>query len=156
MSAAFAYLHMLSMIALGSLLFAQLLTFDFLHQEQGLRRFWNLSCGVAVAAAITLTIGIALLVWTDQGAAFYLHNPVFYIKLAIFTAMLLIAITPARIIIHWHRDSRVGEAFSGALPAAAMVSLLRRYLTVELILLIVIPLAASLAARGIGTQLSAS
>jgi len=151
MSAVFAYLHMLSMIALGSMLFAQLLTFDFLHQQPGLRRFWRLSCGVAVAAAIALVSGIALLVWTDQGAGFYLHNPVFYIKLAIFTAMLLIAITPARMIIQWQQ-----QASTGALPEAGMVVLVRRYLICEMILLLIIPLTASLSARGIGMQLSAS
>lgn len=151
MSAVFAYLHALSMIALGSLLFAQLLTFDSLHDRQGFFRFWMFSCGVAVAAAIALASGIALLIWTDHGGAFYLHNPVFYIKLALFCAMLLVAVTPARIIVQWRR-----RVDSGAVPEAGLAPLVERYVIFELILLLVIPLAASLAARGIGTQLSGS
>ena len=151
MSAVFAYFHTLSLIAMGSLMFALLLTFDSLHQQQGLRRFWQFSCGVAGAATIALASGIALLLSTDSGADFYLHNPVFYIKLALFVAMILIAITPARMIIHWQQQADIG-----VLPDAGTVHLVRRYLTFELILLLVIPLAASFAARGIGTQLSPS
>ena len=138
------------------MLFAQMLTFDLLHERNGFRRFWVLSWGVATAATVALASGIALLVWTDRGGAFYLHNPVFYIKLAVFAAMLLIAITPARIIIQWHRDAMSGQAGTGALADASLVPLVRYYVILELILLLVIPLAASLAARGLGTQLSAS
>jgi len=82
MSALFAYLHSLSMIAMGAMLFAMMLTFDLLHEREGFRRFWVLSLGVATAAAVALASGIALVIWTDSGSAFYLHNPVFYIKLA--------------------------------------------------------------------------
>lgn len=171
MSALFAYLHTLSMIALGAMLFAMMLTFDLLHEREGFRRFWVLSWGVATAAAVALASGIVLVIWTDRGSAFYLHNPVFYIKLAGFVAMLLVAVTPARLIIQWHRDATTGDATSGdattgdietgasgtgAIVDTSLVPLVQRYVVFELLLLLVIPLAASLAARGIGTQLSAS
>ena len=144
------------MIALGAMLFALMLTFDLLHERLGLLRFRLFSLGVAASAALALVSGIALLIWTGQGAGFYLHNPVFYIKLAVFVAMLLIAITPARVIHQWHRDAMSSEAGTGALVDASLVPLVQRYVIFELMLLLVIPLAASLAGRGIGTQLSAS
>jgi len=166
MSALFAYLHSLSMIAMGAMLFAMMLTFDLLHEREGFRRFWVLSLGVATAAAVALASGIALVIWTDSGSAFYLHNPVFYIKLAGFVAMLLIAVTPARLIIQWRQDATSGVATTGDIETGApgtgaivdtsLVPLVQRYVVFELLLLLVIPLAASLAARGIGTQLSAS
>jgi putative membrane protein len=166
MSALFAYLHTLSMIALGAMLFAMMLTFDLLQEPKGFHRFWVLSWGVATAAAVALASGIVLVIWTDHGSAFYLHNPVFYIKLAGFVAMLLIAVTPARLIIQWHQDATTGDATSGdietgasgtgAIADTSLVPLVQRYVVFELLLLLVIPLAASLAARGIGTQLSAS
>jgi len=161
MSALFAYFHTLSMIALGAMLVTMMLTFDLLQEREGFRRFWVLSWGVATAVAIALVSGIALVIWTNHGSAFYLRNPVFYIKLAMFVAMLLIAATPARIIIQWHRVSTTGDIETGAPGTGAIVDtglvpLVQRYVVFELILLLVIPLAASLAARGIGTQLSAS
>ena len=161
MSALLAYLHTLSMIALGTMLVTMMLTFDLLQEREGFRRFWVLSLGVATAAAIALFSGIALVIWTNHGSAFYLHNPVFYIKLAMFVAMLLVAVTPARIIIQWHRDATTGDVETdapgtGAIVDTGLVPLVQRYVVFELILLLIIPLAASLAARGIGTQLSAS
>jgi putative membrane protein len=151
MPAFFAYLHSLSMMALASLLFMQVLDLGQFNDRQELRRFMNFSLGIAIAAVVVLLSGTALVLWSERGAAFFLRNPVFYIKLALFAAMLLIAITPARIIMQWKRDAEVGE-----LPAPALVHFVKRYFIVELILLLIIPLAASLSARGIGLHASPS
>ena len=151
MSALPAYFHSLSMMAMAALLFVLLLSIDGLHDRQQTQRFVFLSAGVAAATAVMLLSGIGLLVWTDRGTAFYLRNPVFYIKLAVFAAMFLIAITPARIILHWHRQDG-----SGNIPDPGSVLFVKRYLTVEAILFLLIPLAASLSARGIGLQPSSS
>jgi putative membrane protein len=151
MSALLAYLHSLSMMALAAMLFVQLLSIDGLHDRQQLERFVRYSFGLAAVAGVMLISGVGLLVWAERGVAFYLRNPVFYIKLAVFAAMLLIAITPARIILQWHR-----EASTGKIPEQGMVFFVKRYLTAEAILLLIIPLAASLSARGIGLQPSSS
>lgn len=151
MSTALAYLHSLSMIALATLLILQLLSLDRLHELQDMRRFMAWCVGVATAAAILLLSGAGMVIWSSKGAAFFLHNPVFYIKLALFAAMLLVSITPARIILQWQR-----EAYEGQRPQAASIVLVRRYLIAELTLLLVIPLLASMAARGVGLPPSSS
>ncbi len=151
MSALFAYVHSLSMIALGALLFVQLLGFGNLHDREQLQRFFLFCLGIAVAAAVMLASGLALLLWSVQPSAYYLRNPVFYIKLAVFAAMLLIAITPGRIVAQWHR-----EAAEGGLPDADSIVFVRRYFTVELVLFLLVPLAASITAQGIGLQASPS
>ena len=53
-------------------------------------------------------------------------------------------------------DIETGASGTGAIADTSLVPLVQRYVVSELLLLLVIPLAASLAARGIGTQLSAS
>ena len=151
MSTALAYLHSLSMIALASLLILQLLNLDRLHDRQEMQRFMAFCVGIATAAAFLLLSGAGMVLWSAKGTAFFLRNPVFYIKLALFAAMLLVSITPARIILHWQR-----EAHEGRSPQPASIMLVRRYLIVELILLLVIPLLASMAARGVGLHLSSS
>jgi putative membrane protein len=151
MPALFAYVHSLSMIALGALLFVQLLGFAKLHDREELNRFFGYCVGMAAAAAIMLASGLALLLWSGQASAFYLRNPVFYIKLALFAAMLLVAITPARLIMQWHRD-----AVAGTLPEPASILFVRRYFIVELVLFLLVPLAASISAQGIGLQSSPS
>lgn len=144
-------MHSLSMIALGALLFVQLLGFGNLNDREQLQRFFVFCLGMAVAAAVMLVSGLALLLWSMQPGPYYLRNPVFYIKLAVFAAMLLIAITPARIVVQWHR-----EAAAGSLPDSASIVFVRRYFTVEAVLFLLIPLAASIAAQGIGLQASPS
>ena len=139
------------MIALGALLFVQLLGFGNLNDREQLQRFFVFCIGMAVAAAVMLVSGLALLLWSVQPSAYYLRNPVFYIKLAVFAAMLLIAITPARIVVQWHR-----EAAAGSVPDSASIVFVRRYFTVEAVLFLLIPLAASIAAQGIGMQASSS
>lgn len=151
MSAFFAYVHSLSMIALGALLFVQLLGFGNLHDREQLQRFFAFCLGMAIAAAVMLVSGLALLLWSAQPSAYYLRNPVFYIKLAVFAAMLLIAITPGRMVTQWHR-----QAAAGGLPDADAVFFVRRYFIVEAVLFLLIPLAASITAQGIGLQVSPS
>lgn len=145
MSTALAYLHSLSMIALASLLVVQLLSIGRLHDQLEMHRFMTRSAGIVAAAVVLLLSGAGLVVWSAKGAAFFLRNPVFYIKLALFAAMLLVAITPARIILQWRQ-----QAIENGGPEPASTVFVKRYLMVELILLLVIPLAASMAARGIG------
>lgn len=147
MAVLLGYLHSLAMIALGALLLLQLVTLDRLHEPRELQRFFSVGAGVAAAAAAMLVTGLALLAWSGQPAAFYVRNPVFYIKLAIFAAMLLVAVTPARIILQWR-----GQAGSASSPAPASVAVLRRYLFVELALFVSLPLLASLLGHGVGLQ----
>ncbi|HUU74086.1 MAG TPA: DUF2214 family protein [Burkholderiales bacterium] len=151
MSALLAYVHSLSMIGLGALLFVQLLGFGGLHDRQQLQRFFGFCVGIAAATVIMLLSGLALLLWSGQPSAFYLRNPVFYIKLAIFVAMILIAITPARLVLQWHR-----EAALGTLPEPDAILLVKRYFTAEAILFLLVPLAASISAQGIGLHSSPS
>ncbi len=135
------------------MLLVQLLSFDRLHEAQELRRFVSFCFGIAAAAALLLVTGLLLVLWSESGPAYYLRNPIFYIKLALFAAMVLVAITPARIIAQfiaqWQRAPDVQ-------PNPALLGLLRRYVIVELILFVLVPLAASLSARGIGLPASSS
>jgi putative membrane protein len=151
MSTVLAYFHSLSMIALATLLVVQLMNVGQLHDRAQLQRFLTGCFAIAVAAAVMLLSGAGMVVWSAKGAAFFLRNPVFYIKLALFAAMILVAVTPARIILQWQR-----QADEGRLPDPLSVGFVKRYLIVELILLLVIPLLAAMAARGVGLQTSPS
>ncbi len=106
-----------------------------------------------IAAALALATGVARLVWFGKGAVFYLHNPVFYLKLALFVAIGLISIPPT---IQYLRWMRLTKTSAGAVAADFEVLRSRRYVLVELALFALIPLLAVLMARGIGIQISAN
>jgi putative membrane protein len=83
------------------------------------------------------------------GAAFYLSNPVFYIKLALFPAVGLVSVPPTLQFIRWQRALKTGEK---RVPRENAIGSARRHIALELALLVFIPLAAVLMAQGIGSQ----
>jgi putative membrane protein len=148
-SALIAYLHYVAMI-----LIALFLVFEYVICVPGvagnrIRLLLRLDLLYLGAAVLVLGSGVARVVWYGKGAAFYLHNPVFYIKLALFVALGLISIPPTQQYLRWSRDLRSG---AGAVAADYQVLRVRRYVLIELILLALIPLMATLMARGIGMQ----
>lgn len=145
MVAATAYLHFLSMIALGSLLSAELLLTQSLRETSQVRKLAWIDLGYLIAAVVVLVTGVMRLVWFGKPAGFYLHNPVFYIKLALFVAIGLISIPPTHRMLRWRSEAR-----NGTLPHPREVAHVRRYIVTEIALFVFIPLAAVLAARGIG------
>ncbi len=145
MGAAIAYLHFLSMMAIGAILFGELLLTQSLRDPNQVRKLAWIDLGYLVAAALVLLTGVARLVWYGKGAAFYLHNPVFYIKLALFVAIGLISIPPTMRMLRWR-----SEAKRGTVPHPDEIAHVRRYILTELALFVFIPLTAVWAARGIG------
>lgn len=143
-----AYVHFVSIIALGALLCCELI---LLWSGVGVReakRLALLDLGYLIAAILVLASGLLRLIWFGKSPTFYLHNPVFWIKLALFVAIGLISIPPTRRFLRWRRAA----IEAGSVPHPAEVALAGRYVAVELALLACIPLAAVLAARGIGIQ----
>jgi putative membrane protein len=80
---------------------------------------------------------------------FYLNNPVFYIKIALFVAVGLISIRPTMQFMRWNRALKTGQE---RILRDGDIAIARRYIALELVLLAFIPLMAVLMARGIGIQ----
>ena len=150
-SALVAYLHYLAMISI-----AVVLTLELLYCAPGLsdarvRVLARIDAGLGAAAIVALVTGVARVVWFGKGAAFYLHNPVFHLKLALFLAIGLLSIPPTLQFLRWVRSLKGGAR---NVAAYYQVARLRRYIHAELMLFVLIPLAAALMARGIGLQTS--
>jgi putative membrane protein len=147
------YLHIAAMI-----LIAVFLAIEYLVCVPGLARervklLARIDLLYLIAAVLALATGLARLLWYGKGAVFYLHNPVFYLKLALFVAVGLISIPPT---IQYLRWMRLTKTSAGAVAADFEVLRLRRYVLVELALFALIPLLAVLMARGIGIQIPAN
>ncbi len=141
------YLHFAAMI-----LIAVFLAIEYLTCVPGLARgnamrLARVDLLYMIAAVLALATGIARLAWFGKGAGFYLHNPVLYIKLALFVAVGLMSIPPTMQFVRWMRMFRTG---AGAVAADFEVLRARRYVLAELVLFAFIPLLAVLMARGIG------
>jgi putative membrane protein len=149
MDAALAYLHFASIMLLTAFLVSELcLCTPRLRLEQ-VPTLARLDLLYLIAAIAALTSGALRVFVSGKGAAFYLGNPVFYIKLALFLAIGLVSISPTAQFLRWRRALDAGEQ---PVLQASEIRTARRYIWLELALLAFVPLAAVLMARGIGMQ----
>jgi putative membrane protein len=148
-SALIAYLHYVAMILIAVILVVEYRVCMPGMTGSRIRLLTRLDLLYMGVALLALGSGAARVVWFGKGAAFYLHNPVFYIKIALFLAVGLISIAPTLQYLRWMRSLN-----SGATNVAADYQVLRvrRHILVELTLFALIPLMATLMARGIGIQ----
>jgi putative membrane protein len=146
---ALAYLHTMAMLALTGCLAAQTLICNRDLQPPAVRLLAWIDAVYLATAIAALATGLLRVFLGDKGSAFYLSNPVFYLKLTLFVAVGLISIPPARQFIRWNRALAAGE---GRVLTDAQIESVRRYLLLELALLALIPLCAALVARGVGLR----
>jgi len=151
-SALIAYLHYIAMIAIAVILVIEYMVCGPGMTGGRIRQLARIDLLYVAAAMLALGSGIARVVWFGKGAAFYLHNPVFYVKIALFAAVGLVSIPPTLQYLRWLRSVKSGTAI---VAADYQVQRVRRYLLAELVLFAFIPLMAALMARGIGIQTAA-
>jgi putative membrane protein len=112
------------------------------------RRLTRVDLLYLVAAIAVLATGVARTVWGIKGTAWYWHQPLLHLKLGLFLLIGLMSIKPTLLFMRWRRQLDA----AGTLPAEAEVRSARRWIMVEAHLLVLIPLAATLLARGVGTR----
>ena len=100
-----------------------------------------------ILAGLTLVAGGLRVFYAAKGAAFYTHNPVFWIKLGLFLVIALLSIPPTLNYIRWRKALRSNR---NALPDAAVIQTTRKLIHIELALLFLLPILAAMMARGIG------
>lgn len=99
-------------------------------------------------AIAVLATGVARTVWGLKGAGWYWSQPLLHVKLGLFAAVGLVSIKPTLMFLRWKK----ALIANGSLPSEAEVRQARRWVMVEAHLIIFIPLAATLLARGVLTR----
>lgn len=149
MEAAVAYLHFVSAFLVAAFLVTEFFLCAPQLQHPQVRTLARVDLYYLFAAVAVLVTGALRVFAVGKGAAFYLNNPVFYIKLALFLAVGLVSILPTMQFMRWKRTLKTA---GHGTPLDRDVGLARRYIALELVLLAFIPLMAVLMARGIGPQ----
>jgi len=142
----FAFLHFLSILALAGLLTAEWLLCNEHLQPGHVRLLVRVDRAYMLAAIAVLTTGGVSFFWYAKGPGFYLPNPVFHLKIALFVAIGLISIAPTVQFIRWNRALTEGRM---RVLTDADIRRVRRFIGLEMLLLGFVPLAAVLMARGI-------
>ena len=143
-----AYLHYLAMMSMATALVLELAVCVPRLGADRVRLLWRLNRIYLGAGLLALGSGMAYFIWFGRSATFYLHNPVFYIKLAMFAALGLISMPPTRLYSRWLHSCETGPNA----VAEYQVVRTRRHIMAQLVLVVLIPLMATFMARGIGMQ----
>lgn len=108
------------------------------------RRLVRVDLIYLVAALAVLLTGLARTYWGLKGLGWYWHQPLLHLKLTLFAAIGLISIKPTLSFRRWRHRLET----TGALPAADEIRSVRRLVMIQAHLIVLIPLAATLLARG--------
>src|SRR5919204_3902451 len=141
-----AYLHYLAIILIAGFLVAEMAVCRPSLDAAQVRLLPRLDVVFFGGALLALATGLLRLFYYAKGVGFYVPNPFFIAKMALYVVIAILSITPTVSFLRWRR--RLVE--SGALPPAAEVAGARRLIHLEVALLALMPLMAVLMARGIG------
>ena len=136
------YVHFLCIFAIvGALTSEHLLLKDRMTRKE-IYRLSIIDAIYGVSALLLLGAGLSLWLWLGKPAEFYSKNWIFHLKLTLFLLIGLLSIYPTIFFIK-NRKGKPEEIVD--VPKS-----IKMLLRVELLLLFIIPLLASLMAKGIG------
>ena len=142
-----AYLHYLSIVLTGGFLIGEMVLCRPGMTEEQRRRLPVIDVVFFVSALVALATGLLRLFFYAKGLGFYLGNPFFWAKMALYVSVAVLSIKPTLTFGRWKRAIVAGSA---APPALDEIAGVRRLLHIEVGLFALMPLMAVLMARGIG------
>lgn len=146
-AALFAWLHLVAVGLAVGLLLSEYWLCRRIPDRLQVRLLGTVDLGYFLALIGSLATGLAQVLFFGQDTAYYLGNRLFWLKIAIFVAIGLIALFPTRQYIRWNREARTAPAFA---PLTRELERVRGSLALQLGLMLLLPLLAILVARGYG------
>ena len=146
-SASIAYIHYVSfMICFGALLYERISLKPDPNRREAISMVIT-DVAYGVAALLLLGSGILRVLYFGQGSEFYLHNPVFWLKVGLFISVGALSLYPTITYILWVIPLREGK-----LPEVDqnLVNRLAKIINIELFGFALIPFFATLMSRGVG------
>ena len=144
-----AFAHFIAVFGIVGTLVFEWLTFSAKPTLQEARRLAMADRWYGISAGVLLAAGFARAVYFEKGWAYYQHNPVFHAKIGLFLAMGLLSILPTVRFIRWGKELKAGQA---PVVTPAQFQSVRLTLRLQMVLLAVVALCASLMAHGIGAR----
>ena len=138
-----AYAHFLAIFATFSFLVVEAALFRPLVSEVAFALLRRIDRFYGIGAGVIIVIGLLRVLFFAKGSAFYAANPIFWVKMALFLVVVLLSIPPT---IHFIRS---GAAIRGSelVMDRQAYRRVRRYITLQVAVFALIPLAATLMAR---------
>ncbi|WP_416310760.1 DUF2214 family protein [Pseudomonas sp. W03] len=142
-----AYLHYLSIFILFALLVLEHRLFRLPLDLERARSLIVIDIAYGACAGVVLLTGAARVLWFAKGADYYLHNSLFHAKVGLFVLVALLSILPTMTFLNWRNDLKAGRIPQVSARQCKLVTMTIR---LELLALLILPLLATLMARGYG------
>ncbi|WP_343576985.1 DUF2214 family protein [Pseudomonas sp.] len=142
-----AYLHYLSIFILFALLVLEHRLFRLPLDLERARSLIVIDIAYGACAGVVLLTGAARVLWFAKGADYYLHNSLFHAKVGLFVLVALLSILPTMTFLNWRNDLKAGRTPQVSARQCKLVTMTIR---LELLALLILPLLATLMARGYG------
>jgi putative membrane protein len=142
-----AYAHHLAAFALISLLAIEWMLVRPNLKNIDISTLSKVDLWYGLVALALLIVGVARLLWGEKGWEPYLYNPVFIFKIGAFVLAGILSIWPTLTYPKWRRAQSTAANYQ---PEAQDVLRVRRFIQVQFLFLLGIPLLAAMMARGIG------
>lgn len=146
-AALFAWLHFLAAGIGAGLLMTEYWMCRRTPDRTQARLLGTVDLGYQLALIASLATGLARSIYYGQAADYYLANRLFWLKIAIFLAIVLVAVAPTLQYIRWNREARSAPTF---VPLTRDLERVRASISLGLGLWLVLPLIGILVARGYG------
>jgi putative membrane protein len=145
--AVLAYLHLLSIFFLAFTLLREWALLRGGPPALDIKALARTDRHYLFAAVAVIASGVGRILLGIKPWAFYAHNPLFHAKIGLFVLLGILSIKPTLAFIRWRRAQAADVDYRVAPNDWRFV---RRMLLIELHLLALIPLLATLMARGVG------
>lgn len=146
-TAVFDWLHLLASGLAAGLLLTEYWLCRRMPDRTQARLLGTVDLGYLLALIASLATGLARALYYGQDAAYYLSNRLFWLKITIFLAVVLVAVTPTLQYVRWNREARTAPSFA---PLTREVERVRASIALGLGLWLILPLLGVLVARGFG------
>ena len=146
LEAVLAWLHFVCIFALVGTLVSELALYRRRMDLARLTTLRRVDAWYGISAGLVIVSGILRVSFGFKGAAFYLHNPIFWTKMGFFVAIALLSIPPT---IHYIRLGGRADASGQVTVDPGGYRRMWALLGVEVVLLACIPFLAALLALGI-------
>jgi putative membrane protein len=146
-AALFAWLHLVAVAIAAGLLLTEYWLGRRLPDRTQARLLGQVDVGYFLALIASLATGLARLFYFGQDPDYYADNRLFWLKITLFIAIGLVAVGPSLQYIRWNREARSAPVFT---PLIRDVDRVRASIAFGLGLWLILPLLATLIARGYG------
>lgn len=138
------YLHFIAVFAIVGAILAEQFFIAKTMTRHEIKRIAKIDTIYGIGVLLVLVVGLILWFWVGKPASFYSRNWIFHSKLTLFVVLGLLSIYPTIFFL----KNRKGNDLETKIEIPAILLVLLR---IELILIMIIPILATLMSLGIGT-----